>query len=80
MSQVLVLRRNKAITPVLQTIHFPAAILGKLFKVFGFAITFSREVCHLGIQKKKKMTIVLFFSLETLRSHNATAARMSKKQ
>ena len=63
--QVPVLRRNKAITLLLQTIHFPAAIRGKLFKLFGFASTFSREVCHLGIQKKKQMTIVLFFSLAT---------------
>ena len=77
-SQVPVLRRNKAITPVLQTIHFSASILGELFKLFGFAITFSREVCHLDIQRKKKTTIVLVFSLETLRSHNATATRTSK--
>ena len=54
-------------TPVLLTIHFSAArktlVFGNLFKLFRLAITFAREVYHLGIKMKTNMTIVLFFSL-----------------
>ena len=55
-------------TPVLLTIHFSAAIkktlvFGNLVKLFRLAITFARDVYHLGIKMKTNMTIVLFFSL-----------------
>ena len=54
-------------TPVLLTIHFSAAmktlVFGNLFKFFRLAITFARDVYHLGIKMKTNMTIGLFFSL-----------------
>ena len=37
--------------------------LGNLFELFRLVNTFAREVCHLGLNLKKNMTIVLFFSL-----------------
>ena len=44
-------------TPVLLTVHFSAAlkalVIGNLFKLFRLDITFAREVCHLGIKRKK---------------------------
>ena len=69
-SQVSVLRRNKAPTPTLLTVHFSASlqalVFGNLFKVFRLGITFAREVCHLGIKMKENMTIVLFFLLSPM--------------
>ena len=56
-------------TPVLLTMHFSATmkipVFGNLFKLFRLAITFAREVCHLGIKMMKNMTIVSFFSLSS---------------
>ena len=62
-SQVPVLKRNKATNSSTSNHPFSAAmktfVLGNLFKLFRPAITFAREVYHLGI----KMKIALFFSL-----------------
>ena len=62
-SQVPVLKRNKATNSSTSNHPFSAAmktlVFGNLFKLFRLAITFAREVYHLGI----KMKIVLFFSL-----------------
>ena len=38
-------------------------VFGNLLKLFRLAITFAREVYHLGIKMKINMTIGLFFSL-----------------
>ena len=63
------MKKNKAPTPELLTIHFSAAmktlVFGNLFKLFRLAITFAPEVYHVGIKMKTNMTIVLFFSLSS---------------
>ena len=43
-----------------------ALVFGNLFKLFRLAVTFAREVCHLGIKMTKDMTIVIFFSLSPI--------------
>ena len=57
----------KAPTLEILTIHFSAAmkslVFGNLVKPFRLAITFAREVCHLGIKMKKNMIVVFFFLL-----------------
>ena len=56
-------------------------VFGNLFKLFRLAMTFAWEVYYpLGIKMKTNMTIVLFFSLGTLRSNDATATRKSLKK
>ena len=52
-------------TPVLLTFHFSAElkalVLCNLFKVFRLAITFAREVCHLGMKMKKNDNRLILF-------------------
>ena len=70
-SQVCVWRRNKATNsstsyhPFFSCTESPYTWYN-LFKLFRLVVTLAREVCHLGKEMKKNMTIVSFFLLSPM--------------